>query len=185
MRARKFEAVDTLTSGEIRHLHEINSSCHWCCCELPPEKKTLDHIKPISYGGPNSIDNLVISCGECNWERYNKVNQIRPRVRSRIIKDKNLMVQKMLELHNSGKPWLTHSEMMQHMPLKDKRIKEMIAVLIKEQFLVESHVPVPDKPGRVQGMYRLNEGWKNRRVSPIDVSYASVSNGNIRRSMQS
>jgi 5-methylcytosine-specific restriction endonuclease McrA len=34
-----------------------------------PNLATLDHIVPISRGGPNSLDNLRILCWPCNQDR--------------------------------------------------------------------------------------------------------------------
>jgi 5-methylcytosine-specific restriction endonuclease McrA len=45
------------------------------CCKKPVSKTeaTLEHIKPISRGGTDDIDNLSISHAVCNMRRGNKV----------------------------------------------------------------------------------------------------------------
>lgn len=53
--------------------------CHWCGADLDitikgtkspsPPRATLDHVVPRSAGGPNRLDNLVLSCQPCNEER--------------------------------------------------------------------------------------------------------------------
>lgn len=47
--------------------------CHWCCVYLYDWEMTLDHLIPVSYGGGNSNDNLVISCYRCNNRRGNSL----------------------------------------------------------------------------------------------------------------
>jgi 5-methylcytosine-specific restriction endonuclease McrA len=42
------------------------------CC-LPEEKLTLDHLKPKSRGGSNSLENLRLACFPCNNSRGNSL----------------------------------------------------------------------------------------------------------------
>lgn len=53
-------------------------NCHWCKMELTTEKNertrktnmaTLDHKIPQADGGSNHIDNLLLSCKNCNHRR--------------------------------------------------------------------------------------------------------------------
>lgn len=37
-----------------------------------PAKATIDHIRPKSKGGKDSLDNLAIACRPCNKERGNR-----------------------------------------------------------------------------------------------------------------
>lgn len=58
--------------------------CHYCGVELvmkimsecnSDELKvmaTFDHIKPLSDGGTNALENLVLVCNTCNGEKDNK-----------------------------------------------------------------------------------------------------------------
>lgn len=48
--------------------------CHWCGIAIyvnggPFDKATVDHLKPRSVGGTNSLDNLVLACRVCNGSR--------------------------------------------------------------------------------------------------------------------
>lgn len=33
----------------------------------PPNQATIEHLKPVAYGGTNHKINLVMACLECNW----------------------------------------------------------------------------------------------------------------------
>ena len=58
--------------------------CAYCGLEKVPLE--IDHIIPKSRGGPNRLQNLVLSCKECNSARANKLpheiknNDLRERV---------------------------------------------------------------------------------------------------------
>jgi 5-methylcytosine-specific restriction endonuclease McrA len=45
--------------------------CWWCRKELPLEELTLDHLRPKSRGGSNSLENLRLACLPCNTSRGN------------------------------------------------------------------------------------------------------------------
>ncbi len=42
------------------------NTCQYCLNEKPAGRLELDHIIPRSRGGPNSWENLVAACHECN-----------------------------------------------------------------------------------------------------------------------
>lgn len=48
--------------------------CHWCQQPVPFKQSTLDHVIPLSKGGSNGTDNLVMACHPCNAERENNVS---------------------------------------------------------------------------------------------------------------
>ncbi len=58
-------------------------ACKWCKCELTLEKRdrelgapftaTLDHVVPISRGGMDTGDNVVLACEDCNKLRGNRI----------------------------------------------------------------------------------------------------------------
>lgn len=42
------------------------ATCHYCTDSLPLKQVTLDHVIPLSKGGTNDDENLVLSCLKCN-----------------------------------------------------------------------------------------------------------------------
>lgn len=78
----KFEAGEETSTFHIRRtLFNLQKGrCCWCnkrCSLIIPPKGTLipknmatiEHIKPLSLGGTNQIDNLKMACYKCNSER--------------------------------------------------------------------------------------------------------------------
>lgn len=52
------------------------NKCYYCGTEVPlPSKMTLDHIHPVSLGGPTIPQNLVPSCRRCNGIKENMTPQ--------------------------------------------------------------------------------------------------------------
>ncbi len=48
--------------------------CHWCKAAFASfEDTTADHVVPLSKGGSNGDDNIVLSCDSCNQSRGNNV----------------------------------------------------------------------------------------------------------------
>lgn len=47
-------------------LKEYGAFCCYCHRNLPESKLTLEHLKPRSRGGSNSLENLRLACFECN-----------------------------------------------------------------------------------------------------------------------
>lgn len=45
------------------------ASCCFCKRKINIKSLTLEHIIPIAYGGRWNIENLALSCKECNQER--------------------------------------------------------------------------------------------------------------------
>jgi hypothetical protein len=51
-----------------------NHRCCWCgerFCDQPnrPQSPTLEHVQPLSLGGPNTPANLAVACARCNRNR--------------------------------------------------------------------------------------------------------------------
>lgn len=42
------------------------ATCYWCEKEISTKLVHFDHIVPLSKGGPHSVENLCVSCPECN-----------------------------------------------------------------------------------------------------------------------
>ncbi|MCB0200748.1 MAG: HNH endonuclease [Anaerolineae bacterium] len=51
-------------------------------CQSPAEYATdtfaVDHIRPVSRGGTNDLDNLALACTGCNGRKYNKQDALDP-----------------------------------------------------------------------------------------------------------
>ena len=62
------------SSKEMRDfLHELQSQqCFYCKKAISIENCDLDHKTPLSKGGLDIDDNLVLSCSFCNKEKHNK-----------------------------------------------------------------------------------------------------------------
>ncbi|WP_353070968.1 HNH endonuclease [Tunturiibacter gelidoferens] len=54
---------------------QADKMCHWCnratllCDKAAPDQATVDHIIPRARGGPNTIENCVSACRQCNNDR--------------------------------------------------------------------------------------------------------------------
>ncbi|WP_204153736.1 HNH endonuclease [Leptolyngbya sp. CCY15150] len=54
---------------KARLIDEFGSCWWWCRRCLPAKQLTLDHLKPKSRGGSNSLENLRLACSRCNHSR--------------------------------------------------------------------------------------------------------------------
>jgi hypothetical protein len=53
-------------------------NCHWCQALLTLETSTLDHVIPLSRGGLDNANNVVLSCEPCNHARGNVMPELTP-----------------------------------------------------------------------------------------------------------
>jgi len=64
--------------SQIKRLIERDGTrCHYCGVELSFEwskddenYRTIDHVKPQAKGGKSLLDNLVLACQRCNWDKH-------------------------------------------------------------------------------------------------------------------
>lgn len=61
-----------LTVTQERRLRAAATHCSYCGEELTSESRTLDHVVPLSKGGPHSTDNVVPACRSCNSRLQDK-----------------------------------------------------------------------------------------------------------------
>lgn len=75
-RARKRGAVGTHTTEELyQQLKHQKGKCYYCHVKLGKGRDSWngDHIIPLSRGGTNTIDNIVIVCPSCNFRKGTKL----------------------------------------------------------------------------------------------------------------
>jgi len=76
-RAVKQNRESNLTASQINALiKNSNNICFWCDREIPKGKMHLDHITPLSKGGDDTINNLVVSCASCNLRKSDKSPEV-------------------------------------------------------------------------------------------------------------
>ena len=47
-------------------MYATHKHCGYCGCRVTPKTRQLDHIHPQCKGGPDTVDNLRMSCKRCN-----------------------------------------------------------------------------------------------------------------------
>jgi 5-methylcytosine-specific restriction endonuclease McrA len=46
--------------------------CRYCGKTVRRERVQIDHVIPVALGGPGTVDNLVVSCPQCNQKKGSK-----------------------------------------------------------------------------------------------------------------
>lgn len=47
-----------------------NNTCQYCGYHGQPSELTVDHVRPLSRGGPaDKWENMVVACKRCNWRK--------------------------------------------------------------------------------------------------------------------
>ena len=75
-RARRKKAKGRHTTEQLhQQLKRQEGRCYYCHIELPTGRNSwhADHIVPLSRGGSNDINNIVISCPPCNRKKHDKL----------------------------------------------------------------------------------------------------------------
>jgi 5-methylcytosine-specific restriction endonuclease McrA len=61
------------TPADVKRQYEAQrGKCYYCGCELNGTYQT-DHVIPISRGGSDSMENIVVACASCNLSKGNKL----------------------------------------------------------------------------------------------------------------
>jgi 5-methylcytosine-specific restriction endonuclease McrA len=63
------------------------ATCYYCKRRISTKRIHIDHILALSKGGSHSVENLCVSCPECNWSKND-----------RLLKDFVTLGQQLLEL---------------------------------------------------------------------------------------
>lgn len=75
-RALLFSAPGSHTAEDILILWEKSKHrCYWCGKRIKDGKYHVDHVMPLSKGGSDGIENLVIACPTCNMSKGTKLPQ--------------------------------------------------------------------------------------------------------------
>ena len=79
-RARLLNAEGTHTAAEIKELaHRQANLCFYCHTPFfngnLKQDRHVEHKIPLSRGGADSIDNIVLSCSRCNYEKSTKTHE--------------------------------------------------------------------------------------------------------------
>lgn len=77
-----------------------NEICFYCRLIIEREKRTLDHVTPLSLGGAHSPSNSVMACGRCNFSKHNKSLEIF--VERFDVERQNLIIRELGELGIDG-----------------------------------------------------------------------------------
>lgn len=68
-RARKNQNGGTHTAADVRRqLKQQRGKCFWCKTKVN-DKYHVDHVVPLSKGGSNGPENLVVACPGCNMSK--------------------------------------------------------------------------------------------------------------------
>lgn len=65
----------SIKTEDLQLLIENSKTCYWCNSKLNKKEKAgfhLDHYVPLAKGGTHTIDNIVISCPDCNLRKNAK-----------------------------------------------------------------------------------------------------------------
>lgn len=69
-RQKAYGCPGHLTSDEVRYARESWKECFWCGKAFGAGNRVnLDHIVPLSCGGPNCLEALVGACRSCNSKK--------------------------------------------------------------------------------------------------------------------
>lgn len=73
IRAKRAKAKGTHNNKDIKtKLWLQDNKCYWCFEDLNKNKYEIDHVVPLSKGGSNCKDNIVISCNLCNRQKHSQ-----------------------------------------------------------------------------------------------------------------
>ena len=69
----RWKKTDDYKKWRKRQFAAQNAECYYCRKSLIGVKTNIEHITPKSRGGTNKLNNLVLSCWECNKIKGTKI----------------------------------------------------------------------------------------------------------------
>jgi 5-methylcytosine-specific restriction endonuclease McrA len=72
-KARKKNASGTHTTEDVRAQHKRQKGCCYWCGVKTGDDYHVDHVTPLSKGGSNGPENIVIACAFCNVSKGAKL----------------------------------------------------------------------------------------------------------------
>lgn len=72
-RALKAQAEGTHTAADIQAQYKRQKGCCYWCGVKVGDSYHVDHIVPLSRGGTDWPENLVVACQPCNQSKFNKL----------------------------------------------------------------------------------------------------------------
>ena len=69
-KAKKYGCIDTLTYEQLEHLY--HETFGFSCMLTGEQDGTIEHLKPLSLGGPNSIENIIVVSSAINKAHNNR-----------------------------------------------------------------------------------------------------------------
>lgn len=74
IRSEKAGVYGELSRLDIEYLRLNNKDCYYCGSDVR-ENYEIDHKTPISRGGDNTVNNIVICCHDCNQSKGSKTEK--------------------------------------------------------------------------------------------------------------
>lgn len=68
--------VGKIATWEAKWRGQKRVTCHWCRKRIKPQEAHVDHVVPISKGGPHALENLCVSCASCNHSKHAKLPEV-------------------------------------------------------------------------------------------------------------
>lgn len=99
------------------------TNCCYCNREFSDViKKSLDHIKPVSLGGENTLENMNISCLECNFSKRNFSLEDWLKLCGLVVENQNKISFIISEINKNSKPLYDKS----HCEICDNKVVGML-----------------------------------------------------------
>lgn len=61
--------LEAIAEWETKWRSRKTVACHWCGKRVKTSEVHVDHVVPLSKGGPHSVENLCVSCRRCNLSK--------------------------------------------------------------------------------------------------------------------